>query len=68
MACHAPDPVICGPQNWEQPDDLPCAKQLLEKMRGAKTKALHKDDAFAVAKINIVIQQTHANGSNLKSK
>jgi len=42
-------------KNWEQPDDLPRAKQLLGKMRGAKTKALRKDDAFPVDKINSVI-------------
>jgi len=68
MACCAPDPVICGPQNWEQPDDFHRAKQLLGKMRGAKTKALHKDDAFAVAKINVVIQQTHVERVQLEKQ
>jgi len=66
MADCVPDPVLFGPQNWEQPDDLPCAKQLLGKMRGAKTKALRKeDDAFPVAKINGVIHQAHLEWSKL---
>jgi len=59
MAQHVPDPILFGPQNWEQPAALHRAKQLLRKMHGAKTKALHKEDAFPLAKINSVIQQAH---------
>jgi len=57
MSQHVPDPILFGPQNWEQPADSPRAKQLLGKMCGAKTKTLRKDDAFPLAKINSVIQQ-----------
>jgi len=65
MADCAPDPVLFGPQNWEKPDDLPCTKQLLGKMRGTKTKALRKEDVFPVAKINGVIQQAQLEWSHL---
>jgi len=65
MADYVPDPVLFGPQNWEQPDDLSRVKQLLGKMHGAKTKALRKEDAFPVAKINGVIQQAHLEWSHL---
>ena len=65
MADYVPDPVLFGPQNWEQPADLPCAKQLLGKMREGKTKALRKEDNFPVAKINGVIQQAHLEWSRL---
>jgi len=59
VADYVPDPVLWGPQTWEQPADLPRAKQLLGKMREVKTKALRKEDGFPVAKINGVIQQAH---------
>jgi len=65
MADFVPDPVIWGLQNWEQPDDLPRAKQLLGKMREVKTKAARKEDSFLVAKINGVIQQAHLEWSHL---
>jgi len=68
MADYVPDPVLFGPQNWEQPDDLPRAKQLLGKMREVKTKALRKEDAFPVAKINGVIQQAQLEWSRLDKK
>jgi len=65
MTDYEPGPIIFGPQNWQQPDDLSQAKQLMGKMRGAKTKALHKDDAFPLAKTNSVIQQTHVEWAQL---
>jgi len=65
MANFVPDPVLWGPQTWEQPADLPHAKKLLGKMREAKTKALRKEDGFPVAKINGVIQQAHLEWSRL---
>jgi len=64
MAKHAPDPILFGPQNWEQPADLPRAEQLFGNMHGAKTNALCKDDAFPLAKINSVIQQAHVEWSH----
>jgi len=68
MADCVPDPILFGPQNWEQPDDLHCAKQLLGKMRGAKTKALRKVAVFPLAKINGVIQHAHLEWSRLDKK
>jgi len=65
MADYVPDPALFGPQTWEQPADLPRAKQLLGKMREVKTKALCKEDGFPVAKINGVIQQAHLEWSRL---
>jgi len=41
------------------------AEHLLGKMCGAKTKALHKEDAFPLAKINSVIQQAHVEWAQL---
>ena len=65
---HALDSVLFGPQNWEQPANLPWAKHLLGKMQGAKTKALRKEDAFPLAKINSVIQEAHVECPNLTRK
>jgi len=65
MANFVPDPVPWGPQTWEQPSDLRRAKQLLGKMREAKTKAARKEDGFPVAKISGVIQQAHLEWSRL---
>ena len=69
MAQHAPNPALFGSQNWEQPADLPVgrAKQLHQKRRGAKTKALHKEDTFLLVKINSVIQQAHTEWPQLRS-
>ena len=65
MAHFVPDPVIWGPQTWEQPTDLPHAKKLLGNLRQAKTKAKRKEDSFPLAKINGVIQQAHLEWSRL---
>jgi len=65
MANFVPDPVIWGPQTWEQPADLPHAKKLLGNLRQAKTKAKRKEDGFPVAKINGVIQQALLEWSRL---
>jgi len=43
-------------------------KQLLGEMRGAKIKALRKDDVFPLVKINSVIQQAHAKWSQLDTE
>jgi len=68
MTDYVLDPVLFGPQNWKQPDDIPRAKQLLGKLCGAKTKALRKDDTFPVAKINSVIQHAHVEWSQLEKE
>jgi len=68
MAQCAPDPTPFGPQNWEQPNDLPRVKHLMGKMHTAKPKALCEDDAFPLAKINGVINRHMSNGPNLTRK